>query len=126
MDEERAFLLQDAPEEFVCPLTHELLTDPVVAACGYSYQRAAFEEWVAQCRADGLQLTSPKTGAPMEGHMFINRLLMQQVGEYKEARLQAWRRQREESRAGGGATEEGEGKGGGESKCGYLDRKLKK
>jgi len=47
VDEERAFLLQDAPEEFVCPLTHELLTDPVVAACGYSYQRAAFEEWVA-------------------------------------------------------------------------------
>ena len=93
-DEEQAFVLLDAPEVFVCPLTHELLTDPVVAARGYSYQRNAFEEWVAQCCAKGLQLTSPKTGARMESHMFINHLLKHQVKGYIEARREAWRQGR--------------------------------
>jgi hypothetical protein len=99
--DEHAFLLLNAPEEFVCPLTHELLIDPVVAAC-HSYQRKAFEEWVAQCRAKGLQLTSPKTGARMESHMVINRLLKHQVKEYIEARREAWRQRGEGARAAAG------------------------
>jgi hypothetical protein len=106
--DEHAFLLLDAPEDFVCPLTHELLIDPVVAACGYSYQRKSFEEWVAKCRAKGLQLTSPKTGARMEGHMVTNRLLKHQVEDYIEARREAWRQRGEGARAAaaGGGREE--------------------
>ena len=98
--DEHAFLLLNAPEEFVCPLTHELLIDPVVAAC--------FEEWVAQCRAKGLQLTSPKTGARMESHMVINRLLKHQVKEYIEARREAWRQRGEGARAAAGSGREDE------------------
>lgn len=106
--DEHAFLLLNAPEEFVCPLTHELLIDPVVAACGYSYQRKAFEEWVAQCRAKLLQLTSPKTGARMGSHMVINRLLKHQVKEYIEARREAWRQRGKGARAAAGGWREDE------------------
>lgn len=105
--DEHALLLLEAPGEFVCPLTHDLLTDAVVAACGHSYQRKAFEEWVAQCQAKGLQLTSPKTGVRMESHMVINRLLKHQVEDYIEARREAWRQRGDAARtAAGGGREE--------------------
>lgn len=50
------------PEErfldpFVCPLTGEMFTDPIVASDGYSYEKRAFEKWLA----DGKR-TSPRTG----------------------------------------------------------------
>merc|ERR1711964_844216 len=31
--------------EFLCPITQELMKDPVVAADGNSYERTAIEEW---------------------------------------------------------------------------------
>lgn len=33
------------PEEYLCPITHEIMRDAVVAADGYSYERAAIEHW---------------------------------------------------------------------------------
>ena len=45
----------NAPPELICPITHELMTeDPVLAADGVTYERAAIENWfhnqVAQLR----------------------------------------------------------------------------
>ena len=51
-----------APEEIVCPITHEIMLDPVVAADGHSYERRAIEEWLSQTG----RTTSPNTGAELE------------------------------------------------------------
>ncbi|XP_017537839.1 WD repeat, SAM and U-box domain-containing protein 1 isoform X1 [Pygocentrus nattereri] len=34
------------PDEFLCPITHEIMKDPVIAADGYSYEREAIESWI--------------------------------------------------------------------------------
>ena len=44
------------PPEFMCPITQELMTDPVTTADGQSYERAAIEKWLKRKK------TSPLTG----------------------------------------------------------------
>ena len=46
------------PKEFLCPITHELLQDPVVLCDGHTYERKAIERWLK-----GGKRTSPMTGA---------------------------------------------------------------
>ena len=36
----------DIPNELICPITMELMTEPVIAADGHSYEKAAIEEWL--------------------------------------------------------------------------------
>ncbi|CAN0400253.1 unnamed protein product [Pylaiella littoralis] len=47
-------------DEFSCPITRELMRDPVIAADGHTYDREAIEMWLRN------HDTSPKTGQPME------------------------------------------------------------
>ena len=47
------------PSEFLCPLTKEVLRDPVSCADGYVYERDAIERWI-HCHA-----TSPVTHEPL-------------------------------------------------------------
>jgi U-box domain len=46
-------------KELFCSITHELMTDPVVAADGFSYERTAIETWIQKHDKTAL---SPKTG----------------------------------------------------------------
>lgn len=39
---------EDIPEEFLCPITQELMTDPVLTPYGHSYQRSAIIQWLAK------------------------------------------------------------------------------
>lgn len=34
------------PDEFLCPISREIMQDPVIAADGYTYERAAIESWI--------------------------------------------------------------------------------
>ena len=47
------------PEDLLCPISHELMIDPVLAADGHAYERASIEEWLARSH------TSPLTGEPL-------------------------------------------------------------
>eukprot|EP00605_Chrysophyceae_sp_TOSAG23-4_P001604 GSChrysophyteH1.ASY1.ANO1.1763.1 assembled CDS len=47
-------------EEFQCPITYELLRDPVIAADGNTYERKAIEKWLAKSQ------TSPLSGENLE------------------------------------------------------------
>jgi hypothetical protein len=38
-------------EELSCPICLKLMTDPVVAEDGQTYQRSAIEEWINKCIA---------------------------------------------------------------------------
>ena len=42
-------------DEYYCPITHEIMKDPVVASDGFTYERAAIEKWLSE------KNTSPKT-----------------------------------------------------------------
>ena len=59
----RAALIADGaaavPDGFECPITQELMVDPVFATDGQSYERAAIEQWLAE------HDTSPATGAAL-------------------------------------------------------------
>uniref|UniRef100_A0A7S1KT44 U-box domain-containing protein n=1 Tax=Percolomonas cosmopolitus TaxID=63605 RepID=A0A7S1KT44_9EUKA len=42
----------DIPDDFICPLTHEIMTDPVITTAGYSYERSAIEKWLERSDCD--------------------------------------------------------------------------
>jgi len=45
----------EIPSDIVCPITQEIMVDPVVAMDGHSYERTAIMQWLAKHK------TSPKT-----------------------------------------------------------------
>ena len=47
------------PDDYVCPITAEIMTDPVSTLDGFTYERAAITEWL---RTND---TSPSTGAKL-------------------------------------------------------------
>ena len=44
----------DLPDEVLCPLTHELMVDPVITALGQTYERAMIERWLEKRDTDPL------------------------------------------------------------------------
>jgi hypothetical protein len=46
--------------EFICPITHEMMKDPVTAEDGFSYERLAIEEWFSRDK-----IVSPMTNMPL-------------------------------------------------------------
>ena len=38
---------EEPPDEFMCPISREIMTDPVITAAGQTYERAAIEQWLA-------------------------------------------------------------------------------
>jgi hypothetical protein len=48
-EEEEASPMLVMPEELSCPICLKLMTDPVVAEDGQTYQRHAIEEWINKC-----------------------------------------------------------------------------
>ncbi|GLC43802.1 hypothetical protein PLESTM_001521000 [Pleodorina starrii] len=73
---------QGPPEELLCPITQELMEDPVVAADGHSYERAAITRWFAgrQGRA-----TSPMSGAALpHTHLTPNYALRKIIADWRE------------------------------------------
>ena len=55
----------DVPDEYLCPITTEIMTDPVTTLDGFTYERAAIAEWLRT------KDTSPKTGATLESKALI-------------------------------------------------------
>lgn len=48
VDEEEAVRLE-LEERLTCPIAQELLSDPVRAADGNTYERSAIERWMREC-----------------------------------------------------------------------------
>jgi hypothetical protein len=51
-EEEEEAATMDIPEEFICPLTLEIMRDPVVSRYGHSYERDAILRWLAKGHAE--------------------------------------------------------------------------
>jgi hypothetical protein len=81
------------PNEFLCPITLGMMGDPVVAADGHSYERAAIEKWIAENSVQQQQyygyggtisvVNSPKTGSPLSSTNLIpNYALRSQIQDF--------------------------------------------
>ncbi|KAL1535165.1 U-box domain-containing protein 15-like [Salvia divinorum] len=53
------------PNEFLCPITLEIMTDPVIVATGQTYERRSIQKWL-----DSNHRTCPKTGQTLE-HLLL-------------------------------------------------------
>ncbi|XP_035995309.1 WD repeat, SAM and U-box domain-containing protein 1 [Fundulus heteroclitus] len=71
----------EAPDEFLCPITRELMKDPVIAADGYSYERESIESWIR-----GKTKTSPMTNLPLQTTLLTpNRSLKMAITRWKSS-----------------------------------------
>lgn len=62
----------ERPTEHYCPITLQVMVDPVVALDGQTYERAAIEAWFSGSGATHMGFKSPKTGAFLEGNVLIS------------------------------------------------------
>ncbi|EFJ35074.1 hypothetical protein SELMODRAFT_165881 [Selaginella moellendorffii] len=49
-------------ESFVCPLTKQIMKDPVMIQSELTYERSAIERWFKTCAEEGRSVTCPATG----------------------------------------------------------------
>ncbi|PWA18926.1 WD repeat, SAM and U-box domain-containing protein 1 isoform X2 [Gambusia affinis] len=56
----RGSICSGIPDEFLCPITRELMREPVMAADGYSYEKEAIEKWIHTKNR-----SSPMTNLPL-------------------------------------------------------------
>ena len=62
------------PDEFICPLTLDVMVEPIVSREGHNYEREAILNWVAE------HGTSPLTRKPMRPSQLVpNRALQAQI-----------------------------------------------
>ena len=66
--------------QFICPITHEIMTDPVLTADGHAYERAAIERWLQS------HDTSPLTRARLPNRNLVPvHPLRQLIAEFNSA-----------------------------------------
>lgn len=56
-----------APEAFCCPITGEIMVDPMVASDGHTYERNAIENWLIEMNKN----TSPMTNEKLKSKELI-------------------------------------------------------
>jgi hypothetical protein len=47
-------LTTDIPNDFICPISHEIMEDPVITCDGYSYEKIHITQWIRQRPANPL------------------------------------------------------------------------
>ncbi|XP_012310294.1 WD repeat, SAM and U-box domain-containing protein 1 isoform X3 [Aotus nancymaae] len=73
-------LSSEIPDEFICPITRELMKDPVIASDGYSYEKEAMENWISTKKR-----TSPMTNLVLSSVVLTpNRTLKMAINRWLE------------------------------------------
>ena len=68
------------PSNFICPLTLEIMKDPLISRHGQSYERRAIMEWIHQGNA-----TCPMTRQPLRlSGLITNHALKKQIEQWKK------------------------------------------
>ena len=63
----------EVPDDYVCPITTEIMTEPVTTVDGFTYERTAISEWLRT------KDTSPFTGATLESKTVIPNLSLRSI-----------------------------------------------
>ncbi|CAL1547715.1 unnamed protein product [Lymnaea stagnalis] len=67
----------NTPEEFLCPITHEIMRDPVIASDGYTYDKQAILSWM------GKEPRSPMTNMVLDSKDLVpNRTLKMMIQKF--------------------------------------------
>ena len=65
-------------EEYLCPITQVLMTDPVISCDGHTYEKMAIENWLRNHN------TSPMTNARLQTkQLFPNHSLRSMIAQYR-------------------------------------------
>ena len=72
---------EDLPSEFLCPISHSLMTDPVVLADGFTYERSSIERWFKLGKK-----TSPMTGAALKSSTLVANIALRKLIEEYHAK----------------------------------------
>lgn len=75
--------LMNIPEEYLCPITSEIMTEPVVAADGQTYQKESITEWF---RRENRK--SPSTGANLSSPILYDNFTLKKIINSYESRLE--------------------------------------
>lgn len=43
---------EDVPDQFICPISRDVMVDPVITTAGHTYERAVIQEWLASHNID--------------------------------------------------------------------------
>ena len=71
-----------ATDAFICPISCEIMEDPVVCADGHTYERSEIEGWLANHN------TSPKTNEVLESTALVpNHNIRAAIGEWRQLQL---------------------------------------
>jgi hypothetical protein len=76
------------PNSYLCPITHEIMTDPVICVDGHTYERAAISRWMQE--HTGSACSSPMTGVPLRmniGDLVPNYALRSLIQDYQESSM---------------------------------------
>lgn len=64
----------DRYDKYLCPITGDIMADPVIAPDGYTYERKAITDWLARSGV------SPMTRQPMSANnLIVNRLVKDEI-----------------------------------------------
>ncbi|CAE7737587.1 PUB57 [Symbiodinium sp. CCMP2456] len=77
----QAALKQAVEPDFMCPILHERMKVPVLAADGFTYERQAIEKWLS------MHNTSPMTGAVLAHRYLTENFALRHLIETYEAQL---------------------------------------
>lgn len=76
------------PAAYLCPISHEVMSDPVVACDGHTYERRAITEWLQACAGRRAPTKSPMTLLPMQPGLVPNHSLRSLIREWQEQQQQ--------------------------------------
>jgi hypothetical protein len=68
--------------DLMCPITHERMKEPVLAADGHTYERCSIEKWMQSHQ------TSPMTGAPLAHRYLTQNFVLRRIIDSYEAFLE--------------------------------------
>ena len=70
--------------KFLCPIAHEVMSDPVTATDGHTYERQKIEGWINF----NSETTSPLTRQPIARNVQPNEKLKSEIADWLESKLQ--------------------------------------
>ncbi len=92
--------MDDASNEFICPITQELPVDPVTAMDGRVYERKAIADWIAKGNGKSPMTNQPMSSTLLPAHHVRNSLeLMVKSGALVGDKVEAWKKRLEDERA---------------------------
>ena len=72
--------MDEIPNDYLCPITQELMENPVIAADGHSYEKTAIESWFNKGKC-----TSPLTGKQLDNSKLLDNITLRKcINTFKE------------------------------------------